>query len=171
MTRVAAAILLFFVVAFPLGVLFAPPVTWLAAAALVIGGTGVSLLSVPLVTAGASIALIAYTLALLIAEAPVDLVAAVILGTTLVLLLTLAHFASRVQGAAVAVPVIVSQIREWLVVAAAGVVAAVVFSAAAAAAGGALRSAALPVVVLAAALGALLTVAGVIALLTSRGSD
>jgi hypothetical protein len=86
MTRVAAAILLLFVVAFPLGVLFAPPVTWLAAAALVVGGVGVVLVSVPLVTAGSSIALIAYTLAVLVAEAPVDLLAAVILGTTLVLL-------------------------------------------------------------------------------------
>lgn len=171
MTRVAAAVLVSFVVAFPLGVLFAPPITWLAAAALVVGGAGVALLSVPLVTAGASIALIAYTLALLVAEAPVDLLAAVMLGTMLVLLLALVHFASRAQGAAVAVAVIVAQIREWLSVATAGVVAAVVFSAGGAAVSGALRGAALPVVVLAAALGALLTVAGVIALLTRRESE
>ena len=171
MTRVAAAIVFTCLVAFPLGVLFAPPVTWLAAAALVVGGTGVIVLSMPLVTAGASLALIAYTLALVVAQAPVDLLAAVLLGTTLLLTLALVHFASRVQGAVVAVPVVVSQLRQWLIVAAVGVVAAVVFSAGGAAVAGALRGAAIPVVVLAAALGALLTVAGVISLLTSRASD
>src|SRR5262249_61975120 len=76
MMRAAAAILVAVLGAFPLSVLFAPPITWLAVAALVVGGTGVVLLSIPLVTAGASMALIAYTTALVTTEAAVRPLAA-----------------------------------------------------------------------------------------------
>ncbi|HUF92567.1 MAG TPA: hypothetical protein VMR23_09345 [Candidatus Limnocylindria bacterium] len=168
MMRLAAAMLVMALAALPLTVLSAPPVAWLAACALVIGGAGVIALSVPLVTAGASLALIAYTLALVVARAAVDPVAGIAAGATLVLLLALVHFAARVRGAAVAGPVIAAQIRQWLAVAAAGVVAALVLSAAASAAGAVLRGAGLAVVVVAAALGALLAAAGMIALMTTR---
>lgn len=168
MMRLAAAILMAVLIAFPLSVLSGPPVTWLAVPALVVGGAGVVALSVPLVTAGASLALIAYTVALVIARAAVDPVAAIAFGATLVLLLALVHFAGHLRGAAVAVSVIASQIGHWLVVVAVGVVVAVVLTAGGAALGGAFRGAALPVVVVAAALGALLTAAGVIALVTTH---
>ncbi len=171
MMRLAAAMLVAALIAFPLSVSPAPPFIWLAAAALVVGGAGVMALSVPLVTAGASLALIVYTLALVIARAAVDPVAGTAFGATVVLLLALVHFAGRVRGAAVAGPVVAAQIRQWLAIVAAGVVAALVLTAAAAALGGALRGAALPVVVLAAALGALLTAAGVIALVTTRSAN
>ena len=171
MTRVAAAILVAVLGAFPLSVLFAPPITWLAVAALVVGGTGVVLLSIPLVTAGASVALIEYSVALVMAEAAVDLVAALTIAATLVVLLALVHLASHLQDAAVAGSIIVAQLGQWLVIAAIGVATAVVLSAGAGTVGGALRGAAAPIVVLAAALGALLTVAGVIALLTNRESN
>src|SRR5262249_3201794 len=82
MMRAAAAILVAVLGAFPLSVLFAPPITWLAVAALVVGGTGVVLLSMPLVTAGASVALIAYTAPLVMAEAAVGLLAALPIAPT-----------------------------------------------------------------------------------------
>ena len=145
MMRLAAAMLVLALAAFPLTVLSAPPVAWLAASALVIGGAGVIALSVPLVTAGASLALIAYTLALGIARAPVDPVAGIAVGAALVLLLALVHFTGRVHGAAVAGPVVDAQVRQWLIVVAAGVVAA--------------------------ALCALLAVAGVIALVATRSAN
>jgi hypothetical protein len=167
MMRLAAAILMAVLVAFSLAVLPARPVTWLAGAALVVGGTGVLVLSAPVVTAGTSLALIAYALALVIARPPVDPVAASAFGGILVLLLALVHFAARVRGAAIGPAVITTQIRHWLVIAAAGVVAAIGLAAAAAALGGTLAGASLPVVVIIAALGALVTVAGAFALLTT----
>jgi hypothetical protein len=170
MMRLAAAILVAILVAFSLGVLPARPVTWLAGAALVVGVTGVVVLSVPVVAAGASLALIAYALALVIARPPVDVVAANAFGATLVLLLALVHFAARVRGAAIGRAVLATQIRQWLTIVAAGVVAAIGLAAAAAALGGALQGASLPVVVVTAALGALVTVGGAFALLTAWGA-
>ena len=171
MMRLAAAILMAVLVAFPLSVLFGPPVTWLAVSALVVGGAGALALSVALVTAGAALTLVAYTLALVLVQSAVDPLPAIAFGATLVLLLALVHFAGHLRGAAVAIPVIASQIGRWLVVVTIGAVAAVVLSAGGTALSGALRGAALPVVVVAGALGALLTAVGVIALVTTRGTD
>lgn len=168
MMRPAAAVLVAVVVAFPLAVLPARPITWLAVGALVVGGAGVVVLSVPLVTVGASLALIAYTLALVITGPAVDPVAAIALGATLVLLLTLVHFAGRVHGAAIGSSVIASQIRQWLMIVAVGVVVAVGLALGGVALGVTLQGAALPVVVVVAALGAVLSVAGVIALVTPQ---
>jgi hypothetical protein len=165
-TRLAAAILVLLLVAVPLAVWPAPPVTWLAAAALVVGGAGVVMLSVPLTTVGASLALMGYALALVIARPPVAAPAAIALGVTLVLLLALVHFASRVQGAVVGPSVVAAQLREWLVIAAIGAVAALGLTAAAVGLGPLILSASFPVVVAVAVLGAVLTVAGVIALVT-----
>jgi hypothetical protein len=164
MMRLGAMILVAIVVAVPLSVRPGPPVTWLAVLALVVGGTGALALSVALVTAAGALGLIAYTLALAIARPAVDPIAAIVLGAALVLLLTLAHIASRVQGAALGPPVIASQVRQWLTIVVIGVVAAAVLTAAAAGLGLALLGATLPVVVVAGALGAVATVAGLIAL-------
>jgi hypothetical protein len=171
MMRLAAAILVAVLAAFSLSVLPGRPVTWLAGAALAVGGTGVVVLSVPVVAAGASLALIAYALALVIARPPVDVVAGSAFGATLVLLLGLVHFAARVRGAAVGRAVLATQIRQWLAIVAVGVLAAVGLTGAAAALGGALQGASLPVVVVTAALGALVTVAGAFALLTTQRKE
>jgi hypothetical protein len=168
MMRLAAAVLVAVLVALPLAVLPSPPVTWLAGSGFVVGGVGAVALSVPLATAGASLALIAYALALVIVRPPLDPFAATAFGATLVLLLSLVHFAGRVQGAAIGPSVIASQIRRWLGIVLVGVVAAVGLTAAAAALGPMLQGAALPLVVAAAALGALVTVAGALALVTSN---
>ena len=164
MLRAAGLGLVAVLVAFPLAVLPSPPVSWLAGAAFAVAGAGVVARLVPLVTAGGSLALIAYALALVIARPEADPVAATAFGATLVLLLALVHFAGRAHGAAIGAGVLAAQLRQWLVVVTAGVVATVVLTAGASALGPALAGATLPVMVVAAALGVLLTVAGVIAL-------
>jgi hypothetical protein len=170
MMPLAALVLEALLVAIPLAVLPAAPVTWLAILAFCVGGAGVIVRSRPIVTAGASLALIAYAVALVTAEAVVDPVAAVAFGSTLVLLLALVHLSARVHGAAIGAAVIAVQIRHWLVIVALGVVAAIGLTAAAVVLGATLRGASLPLVVVAAALGALMTTAGVIALVTARGA-
>jgi hypothetical protein len=170
MMRLAALVLLAVLAALPLGVRPAtPPVTWIAAAALVVGGLGVIAWSVPLVTAAGSLVVIAYALALMAAAPAVEPLPAIALGATLVLLLALVHFGSRVRGALLGPGVIAAQARQWLAVAGLGVAAAVGLTAVAAPLGGALRGATLPLVLAAAALGAVLTVAGVIALMARDG--
>lgn len=170
MMRLAAVVLVAVLVAIPLAVLPAAPVTWLAILAFGVGGAGVMVRSTPIVTTGASLALIAYAVALVTAGAVVDPVAAIVFGSTLVLLLALVHFAGRVHGAAIGPAVIAVQVRHWLVIVALGVVAAVGLTAGGAVLGAMLRGASLPVVVVAAALGALMTTAGVIALVTARAA-
>lgn len=168
MLRAAALLLMAVLVAFPMAVLPSPPVTWLVVVALVVGSAGVVALSVPLVTAGASVVLIAYALALAIARPAVHGLAATACGVTFVLLLALVHFAGRVQGATIGAAVIASQLRQWLAIGAVGVVAAGVLMVGGTALGPVIGGASLPVVVVGAALGALLTAAGVIALVTRR---
>jgi hypothetical protein len=166
MMRLAAAVLVTALVIPALALRPSPPITWLAAATLVVGGAGVVALSVPVVTAGASLAVIAYALALLIVEAPFGPVAAIALGATLVLLLALVHFAGRIHGAAISLRVIASQLRQWLGIVAIGVAAALGLGAGGALLAVMLQGATLPVVAAVATLGAVITVAGVLALLT-----
>lgn len=168
MMSLVALVLMAVLVAIPLAVLPAAPVTWLAIVAFGIGGVGVIVRSRPIVTAGAALALIAYAVALVTAGVVAHPVPAVAFGSTLVLLLALVHLSARVHGAALGPAVIAVQIRHWLGVVALGVVAAIGLTAAATLLGAMLRGASLPLVVAAAALGALMTTAGVIALVTAR---
>lgn len=168
MMSLVALVLMAVLVAIPLAVLPAAPVTWLAIVAFGIGGVGVIVRSRPIVTAGAALALIAYAVALVTARVVAHPVPAVAFGSTLVLLLALVHLSARVHGAALGPAVIAVQIRHWLGVVALGVVAAIGLTAAATLLGAALRGASLPLVVVAAALGALMATAGVIALVTAR---
>jgi hypothetical protein len=167
MLRLTSAILVAVLVAFPVAVLPAAPVTWLAAVAFIVAAAGVALLSVPVVTAGASLTLIAHALALVVTRPPLDPVAATAFGATLVVLLALVHFASRVHGAAVGPAVIVGQIRQWLVIAGLGVGAAGALVVGGTVLGVVLGGTTLPVVIVAAALGALLAMAGLLALVTA----
>jgi len=171
MLRLPAAALLALVVAFPLAALPAGPVAWLAGLALVLGGVGVVVLSVTLVTVGGSLALVAYTLTLVIMRPAVDPVAAAALGAALVLLLALVHLAAHLDGAAVDRAVVARQVRGWLAVVALGVAVAGALTAGAIALAATVNGATLPVVVVAAALGAVLTAAGVTALVTARDRD
>ena len=122
-------------------------------------------LSVPLVTLGGSLVLIAYTLALVIVRPAVDPALATALGATLVLLLALVNIAAHLGRAVIAPSVIAAQVRQWVVIVAVGSVVAAVLAVAATALAPVLQGATLPVVVAVAGLGAVLTVAGLIALL------
>lgn len=166
MMRLAALVLLAVLAALPLSVRpSVPPVAWLATVAVVVGGVGVIGWSVPLVTAAGSVVLIAYALALVVAGPVAEPLAAIALGSTLVLLLALVHFGGRVRGAVLGPSVVAAQARQWLAVVGWGAVAALVLTQVATPLGAALRSASsLPMAVIAAAIGAVLTVAGVIAL-------
>jgi hypothetical protein len=167
MLRLAAGILLVVLVAFPVAVLPAAPVTWLAVVALAVAGAGIAMLSVPIVTAGAALALITYALALIIAQPPVDPVAATGVGVDAVVLLALVQFAGHAQGALLGPAVLAGRIRQMLVVAGLGVAVTGALLTAATLLGLVLRGATLPVVVAAAALGALLAMAGLVALVTA----
>ena len=158
MIRLAAAALVTVVVGIPLAILPAAPVTWLTVVALAIGTTGALVLSVALVTAGASLAL---------ARPAADPITSVVFGSTLVLLLALVHFGRRIDDAVVGPGVVAGQIRHWMAIVALGVAGAVVLTLGGAVLGPALVGATLPVVVAAAALGTLLAVAGVISLVTA----
>ena len=166
--RLAAAALVLVATAFPLAIYAAAPVTWLALAAGLAGGMGVALLSVPVVTVAGALALIAHAVALLIARPALDPVSAIALGATLMLLLSLVHVAGRTAGAALGASVVASQVREWLMVLAVGVLAAALFTVGGTALASGFRAVSLPMVVVAAALGAGLAMAGVIALVATR---
>lgn len=166
MMRLAAAVLVAVLAGFPLAVMPGAPVSWLVVLALVVAGAGVLLLSVTLVTVAGALALIAYAVALLIVRPPVDPVAAAGFGATLVVVVALVHFARRADGAVLGPAVVATQVRQWLAIVAVGVVVAAALTAGATVLGAALAGATLPLVVVAATLGALLTVAGVIALTT-----
>jgi hypothetical protein len=169
MMRLAALVLLAAMASLPLSIRPSPlAVAWLAAAAVLIGGVGVVAWSVPMVTAAGSLVVIAYALALVVGRPAADPLTAIVLGAALVLLLALVHFAGRTRGAALGPSVLAAQARQWLAVVGLGAAVAVALTAAAAPLGAALRSAALPLVVVAAALGAILTVGGVIALMAKE---
>jgi hypothetical protein len=167
MLRLAAAILLVVLVAVPVAVLPAAPVSWLAVGALAVAGAGIAMLSVSVVTAGATLALITYALALVIAQPPVDPVAAIAVGVDAVGLLALVQFAGHAQGALLGPAVLAGRIRQLLLGSGLGAAVSVALIAVATVLGFVLRDATLPVVVAAAALGALLAMAGLVALVTA----
>jgi hypothetical protein len=170
MMRLAAVVLLAILAELPLSVgPSAAPVTWLVALAVAVGGVGIMAWSVPLATAAGALALIAYALALAIAQPPPSVLGALGLGTTLLLLQALVYFASRTRGAAFGPSVIAAQARQGVTVTGLGVVAAVGLVWLAAPLGAGLRSAPLPLVIGAAALGAAVTVAAGVALVTAVG--
>ena len=81
----------------------------------------------PLVTAGGSLTLIQYTVALVGARS--SLVSAIVLGVSLTLVLDVSEFAGRFHGAAMTVPVLRRQARHWIASASLGALTAVVLAA------------------------------------------
>ena len=169
--RLTAVALITVLAGLPLTILPSPFLGALAALTLLVGGVGAIAASVPLATAGGTLALIEYALALVVARPDPDPITATALAAGLVLLLASTHFASLTRGAAVGYPVIRSQARHWLAIVALGMVGAALVTVGGQALALALRGAALPVIVAASALGAVLTVAGVIALVTAPRRD
>jgi hypothetical protein len=169
--RLTAVALMAVLAGLPLTILPSPFLGALAALTLLVGGVGAIAASVRLATAGGALALIEYALALVVARPDHDPITATALGGGLVLLLASTHVASLTRGAAVSYPVFRSQARHWLAIVALGMVGAALVTVGGQALALALRGAALPVVVAASAVGALLTVAGVIALVTAPRRD
>jgi hypothetical protein len=164
--QVVAAIVVAGLVGLPLVFMPSPFLAWLAGPAFVVGVAGVLLVSVPLVTATASLALIEYALALVTSGAPVDLVTASGFGAALFLLLELVHLAGRIQDATVGRSVVATHVRSWLAIVALGAAASAALSIGGSLLRLAVAGTSLPLVVVASAVGALLTVAGVLVLLT-----
>jgi hypothetical protein len=92
----------------------------IGAAAAVLCMAGVFLRWRPLVTAGASLALMLYALALFGARS--SLVSAIVLGVSLTLVLDVSEFARRFHGAVVTGPAWHRQARHWVATAALGAV-------------------------------------------------
>ena len=168
MTRLAAAGLFLVVLAFPVAVYPAPPVTWIASVAALAGAAGVVLLAVPALTVGGALALVAYAVALLIARPPADPPGAIVFGAALTLLPLVVHFAARTAGAAVGAGVVAGQLREWALVVATGVVVAAALAVVGTSLAAVVQRASPPLVVAAAAGGAGVAMAGVVALLVRR---
>ena len=171
MTRVVAAALAVTACAVPLAVYPAAPVTGLVLLALGAQGLGIAVLAVPVVMAGGALALVAYAVALLIVQPPVNPPGAIALGASLTTLALIVQFAARTRGAALGPTVLATQAREWLRVAAAGVIGAAMLVVAATILAGVFRALALPWVIGAAALGALIAMAGGVALTARRDAS
>jgi hypothetical protein len=169
--RLATLALMVMLAGLPL-VTFPSPLTGaLAALALVVGGAGALAPSVPLATAGGTLVLIEYAVALVLARSDPEPVTGTAVGVGLALLLASVHLASRTHGAAVGYPVLRSQARHGLAMAAVGAIGAAALTVGGEAVAFALQGATLPVVVAISAVGALTTVVGVIALVTAARRD
>jgi len=96
------------------------PFAGIGAAAAVLCMAGVLLRWRPLVTAGASLALMLYALALFGARS--SLVSAIVLGVSLALALDVSEFARRFHGTVVTMPAWSRQVRHWVATALLGVV-------------------------------------------------
>ena len=164
MMRVVAAALALTACAVPLTIYPVAPVTWLVLLALGAQGLGIAVLAVPVVTAGGTLTLVAYAVALLIVQPALNPVGAIALGASLTALVLVVHFAARTQGAALGPTVLATQARECLRVVAAGVIGAATLAIAATALAAVLRALTLPSMIGAAALGALVAMAGGVAL-------
>ncbi len=146
-----------------------PGVTTLGLVAFAVGGAGTLARIVPLATAGGALALIASTLALGLEQSESHPLAGAALGVGLVLMLALTHLAARTRGAAVEPGVPRLLLRHGAPVLAVGGFAAAALVVAGALVAVALRGISLPAIVALATLGAVASVAGVIALVTSAG--
>ena len=115
-----AAVLVLVLVGLPLIVL----PSWAIGVLAVISGAlcagGIAALSVPVLTAGATLAMIEYALALSMADTPPHFLMAMGFGVALFLLLEVVDFMGRVRGVAIGVPVMTSMVRYWLAVAGVG---------------------------------------------------
>jgi hypothetical protein len=161
MSRLVAAPLVMLLVGLPLTVLPAAYLAALAALAGLVCGAGIVAFSVPVLTAGATLAIVEYALALSISKAPFGLPTAIGFGAALFLLIEVGDLAGRLRGAAVDGAVLRAVVRYWLAIVGIGAVLVAALAAVAAAAG---RAAVLPESPLTGALvalGALLAAVGV----------
>jgi hypothetical protein len=131
-----------------------------AAAAAVLAAAGVLARWRPLVTAGGSLTLIQYTIAL--AGLGASPGSAILVGVSLALVLDVAEFAGRFHGAALMPPVLRRQARHWIRSASLGALAAAALAIAAVPVGFGGPPAMPPLLAAAGALAAVLGVAGAV---------
>jgi hypothetical protein len=119
MIRHVAGLLALLAVGLPL--LTAPswPMAGAAGAAGALCAAGIARFSIPLLTAGISLSLAHYTVALWLSSEPPGFVVAVALGVTLTMLFEVVGFAARFRGAAVDARALREQARSWVVTASA----------------------------------------------------
>lgn len=127
--RILAAILAAVLVTLPLLVHASEVVGEVIAIAAVLCAAGILALSVPVVTAGAALALIGYAIALRLAAGPPEVPTALAFGVAAVLLLEVVDFSRRVRGAMVTPSVFIAQARYWLGLASAGAAVGIVLAA------------------------------------------
>lgn len=114
MMRYAAVMPIAVLVGVPLWTFPSLPVLFIAAVAACFCGAGALRLNLPSITAGASLALIDYTLAASVAGGGLDIVGATAFGFALLFLLDLTEFPRRFRGAEIAAAVHRTQIAFWL---------------------------------------------------------
>ena len=159
MIRGVAGLLALFVVGFPLFVAPGSGTELLGLAAATLCAGGIISLSIPLLAAGATLAVVEYAFASLVAGGPPDVLGALAFGAALALLLQTVGFAARFRGASVDPQVIRTQVRLWVGTGVAGVGVGLALAGGAGTVWLRLPSAAFPVV---AALGLVFAFAGVV---------
>jgi hypothetical protein len=167
MIRHVAAVLVLILVGFPLVVLPSRLVAVVALVAAALCAGGIAALSVPVLTAGATVAVIEYALALSLVGSHTDLAIAIVFGVALFLLLAMVDFMSRLRGAAAGADVLASMIRYWIAVAAVGAGVTIALAIGGTALAREATRVSYPVAVLGGALGALVAALGVIRLVTA----
>jgi hypothetical protein len=113
MIRALAGLLVIVLVGIPLLTAPSTLVGGLGLAAVVLCAGGILRLSIPLLTAGASLSLIEYAVALWVSAGSPDFVGAIGIGVTLALLVQIVGFAARFEGAVVDVRALWAQARSW----------------------------------------------------------
>ena len=123
-----AGVLTLVFVGMPLLTAPSPAILVLGAIAGLVCGGAIVLLSIPLLAIGASIGLVEYALALLIAGGPPDFGGASVLAVALALLVHVVGFGSRFRGVTVEPRALRDQVRVWIGTAAASVVVQIVLA-------------------------------------------
>lgn len=168
----AAALLVLALAGLPLIVLPAPLLVPMALLSALVCAGGMAALSMPVLTAGATLAAVEYAVALWIGGRPLDVLPATVFGVLLFLLLALADFMARARGVVVTAPARTTIMRHWLALVGAAVIVVVVLVVAAAALAPLVRSLPYPAATGLGAASAVLVAIGVLKLLaTTRDAD
>jgi hypothetical protein len=168
MSRYLLLIPVAWLVAQPVGLLPVRPIATLAALAGLLCVTGVLWRSIALVSAGGTVALVAYALALWLAASPLDMPGTLAFGVALWLIVNGTDFARRFHGASVHRSAVRRQLRYWVEVTATSSMVVIVFDVLARLLAFAAPQ---PVYAVIAALGALGAVMGVVGMLRRETSD
>jgi hypothetical protein len=120
MMRPALGALTLALAAVPLAVHPTWPVLATALAGALVCGGAVVAVSIPLLTAGATVLMVAYALALWLSRAPSGVPSAVAFAVALLLLVEVGDLHARGAGAPLGGDVLAAHVRRWLLMAAAG---------------------------------------------------